>query len=54
MKRHLREGNIIMNLNVFFPENLMIQSIENNEHKILIDLKSESNFNHYPLCDMKS
>ena len=43
-----------MNLNVFFPENLMIQSIENNEHKILIHLKSESNFNHCPLCDMKS
>ena len=43
-----------MNLNVFFPKNLMIQSIENNEHKILIHLKSESNFSHCPLCEMQS
>ena len=32
----------------------MIQSIENNEHKILIYLKSKSNFSHCPLCGMKS
>ena len=32
----------------------MIQSIENNEHIILICLKSESKFNHCPLCGMKS
>lgn len=31
-----------MNLNVFFPKNLSIESIENNEHNILIHLKSES------------
>ena len=43
-----------MNLNVFFPENLTIQSIENNEHEILISLKSKSSTSDCPLCEMKS
>ncbi len=43
-----------MNLNVFFPENLTIQSIENNEHEILICLKSKSSTSYCPLCDMQS
>ena len=43
-----------MNLNVFFPKNLTIQSIENNTDKIVIYLKSESSTSHCPLCKMQS